>query len=475
MNIVKLKDVIMPKEFGMSDFFNKNLKGRYAYWIQMRYIFPLESLCYGEYIRLEQSEPIDFLSDKMPQHIDLYSEEYCMIDFVKEFVDLCATEEANNVYNYIASNEYVTDADIDMSKIRIFRTWLAKEILALDKDMYDEHMGKLTTEQIYMLEFYRNGMYNDVLKQLELFGSSNAKMNTITNTSSCGCCNNTISLYDLSSIDSCNATAIYVSNIHKIMVETFEQPSFWINLKLDFIRVFKNFKSKKFKCLKSLSLHTKIVVFSTIFLILFGGLFILAFEYNNPLTIKNLSFFDKIQVSFFQSVTTRTAGFASIPQENLTKASTIISLILMFIGGSPVGTAGGIKTITFVAIFAVAIASIRNKRDVELFNRTLSSEIIRKAVAVTCMSLTILVTSTILLSLTTDVNLIDVVYETTSATATVGLSRNLTPYLNIYGKIIIIFTMYLGRVGPISLAIAFKSSKAKTNIIKNPTEDVSVG
>ena len=241
MNIVKLKDVIMPKEFGMSDFFNKNLKGRYAYWIQMRYIFPLESLCYGEYIRLEQSEPIDFLSDKMPQHIDLYSEEYCMIDFVKEFVDLCATEEANNVYNYIASNEYVTDADIDMSKIRIFRTWLAKEILALDKDMYDEHMGKLTTEQIYMLEFYRNGMYNDVLKQLELFGSSNAKMNTITNTSSCGCCNNTISLYDLSSIDSCNATAIYVSNIHKIMVETFEQPSFWINLNVDFIRVFKKY------------------------------------------------------------------------------------------------------------------------------------------------------------------------------------------------------------------------------------------
>lgn len=243
----------------------------------------------------------------------------------------------------------------------------------------------------------------------------------------------------------------------------------------DFIRVIKNFKSKKFKCLKSLSLHTKIVIFSTIFLILFGGLFILAFEYNNPLTIKNLSFFDKIQVSFFQSVTTRTAGFATIPQENLTNASTIISLILMFIGGSPVGTAGGIKTMTFVAIFAVAIASIRNKRDVELFNRTLSSEIIRKAVAVTCMSLTILVTSTILLSLTTDVNLIDVIYETTSASATVGLSKNLTPYLNIYGKIIIIFTMYLGRVGPISLAIAFKSSKAKTNIIKNPTEDVSVG
>jgi trk system potassium uptake protein TrkH len=243
----------------------------------------------------------------------------------------------------------------------------------------------------------------------------------------------------------------------------------------DLIRVIKKFKTNKFQCFKALTLHSKIVISATLALIIFGGLFILLFEYNNPLTIKDLSFFDKIQVSFFQSITTRTAGFASIPQENLTNASTIICIILMFIGGSPVGTAGGIKTITFVALFAVAIASIRNKREVELFDRTLSTEITRKAVAVTCMSFAILCLSTILLSLTSDRSLVDIVYETTSATATVGLSRNLTPYLNLWGKLIIIVTMYLGRVGPISLAIAFKTDKEQTNIIKNPTEEVSIG
>ena len=243
----------------------------------------------------------------------------------------------------------------------------------------------------------------------------------------------------------------------------------------DLIRVIKKFKINKFKCFKVLTLHSKIVISTTLGLILFGGLFILLFEYNNPLTIMKLNIWDKIQVSFFQSITTRTAGFASIPQENLTNASTIVCIILMFIGGSPVGTAGGIKTITFVALFAVAIASIRNKKEVELFDRTLSTEITRKAVAVTCMSFTILCISTILLSLTIDRSLVDIVYETTSATATVGLSRNLTPYLNLWGKLIIIVTMYLGRVGPISLAIAFKTDKEQTNIIKNPTEEVSIG
>ena len=244
---------------------------------------------------------------------------------------------------------------------------------------------------------------------------------------------------------------------------------------LDILRVLKEFKTKKFKIFKSLSLHSKIVLSSTFILILGGALLILLFEYNNPQTIKDYSLFDKIQISIFQSVTTRTAGFASIPQENLTNSSVLVSLILMFIGGSPVGTAGGIKTITIVSLFAVAIASIRNKKEVVIFNRNLSSEITRKAVAVTCMSFSIMFISTLLLSYSTDRALLDVLYETLSATATVGLSRNLTSYLNAFGKIVIIVTMYLGRVGPISLAIAFKSKKSESNLIKNPTEDVSVG
>lgn len=243
----------------------------------------------------------------------------------------------------------------------------------------------------------------------------------------------------------------------------------------DILRVLKQFKYKKLKCFKSLTLHSKIVVSSTLVLILAGAFLIFSFEYNNENTIGTLNFFDKMQVSLFQSITTRTAGFSTISQENLTDQSVIVCLILMFIGGSPVGTAGGIKTITVVSLIAIAIASIRNKKEVVLFNRNLSSEITRKAVAVTFMSFTIIIISTILLSLTTDRSIVDVLYETVSATATVGLSRNLTPFLNNIGKIIIITTMYLGRVGPISLAIAFKSKKESTNIILNPTEDVSIG
>lgn len=243
----------------------------------------------------------------------------------------------------------------------------------------------------------------------------------------------------------------------------------------DILRVLKQFKNKKFKCFKSLSLHSKIVLSTSLILIFGGALLIFIFEYNNVNTIGQMAFFDKFQVALFQSVTTRTAGFASISQANLTNSSTIICLILMFIGGSPVGTAGGIKTITIVSLFAVAIASIRNKKDVVLFNRNLSEEVVKKAVAVTCMSFLIVTISTILLSLAIDKSITDILYETVSATATVGLSRDLTPYLNIWGKLIIIATMYLGRVGPISLAIAFKSKKQSINIIKNPVEDVSIG
>ncbi len=243
----------------------------------------------------------------------------------------------------------------------------------------------------------------------------------------------------------------------------------------DIIRVLKNFRKEKLKCLKRLTLHSKIVLSTTLSLIFGGAIAILVFEYSNPLTIANYSLFDKIQVSFFQSITTRTAGFATVPQENLTNASVILCLFLMFIGGSPVGTAGGIKTVTIVVLFATAYSAIKNKKEVSLFNRNLSRQITKKAVAVTSMSFATVFISTVLLAAFTNGSAIDIIYETVSATATVGLSRNLTPYLGLFGKLIIIATMYLGRIGPISLAIAFNSSKETGNIIKNPTEEISVG
>lgn len=243
----------------------------------------------------------------------------------------------------------------------------------------------------------------------------------------------------------------------------------------DIIRVLKDVKRTKFRCVFKLTLHSKIVLVSTFALILIGGVSILAFEYNNPLTLKNYNFFEKMQIAFFQSITTRTAGFATLPQENLTNASAIICIILMFIGGSPVGTAGGIKTVTIVVLFATTIATVRGKNEVTLFQRNLSKQVTRKAVAVAFSSFIIVALSTILLSLSTDAPALDVVFETVSATATVGLSRNLTSSLNVWGKLILSATMYFGRIGPISLATSFNLKKENINIIKNPTEDVRLG
>lgn len=243
----------------------------------------------------------------------------------------------------------------------------------------------------------------------------------------------------------------------------------------DVLRVFKKARTKKVKLFRDLTLHSKIAITATLVLIFAGAALVFAFEYNNPQTIKDYTLLQKIEVSLFQSITTRTAGFATVPQENLTNATSIVCLLLMFIGGSPVGTAGGIKTVTFAVLVASALATVRNKEDTELFGRRLTKQAVSKAVAVTCMSFAIMFVATVLLSAVTDASALDIVYETVSATATVGLSKNLTASLGSIGKLIIIITMYLGRVGPISLAVAFNQKKDNQNIVRNPIEEISVG
>lgn len=243
----------------------------------------------------------------------------------------------------------------------------------------------------------------------------------------------------------------------------------------DVLRVLKHRTKKGHGFWKYLTLQSKAAILISAILILLGGVLIFIFEYNNPLTIGNLSLFDKLQVSFFQSVTTRTAGFASVAQENLTEASAMLSIFLMFIGGSPIGTAGGIKTVTLALLIVTAISTVKNRNEITLLNRSIPRQAVNKAVAVVSMSFLTFFASSLLLAAVTDASALDIAYETVSATATVGLSRNLTASLNSIGKLIVTATMYLGRVGPISLAIAFGLRKESQNIVKNPTEDISVG
>ena len=316
-----------------------------------------------------------------------------------------------------------------------------------------EGIGAALYMLVFVPEFGPKGIWISVFTAISAF--CNAGIDIIGETSLCDYATNPI-------INIVTGMLIVLSGIGYIV--------WW-----DVLQTIRKTVGKRRNIFRDLTLHSKIAIVTTVILIFGGGLLIFLFESQNPKTIGDMSLGDKIQVSLFQSITTRTAGFATVPQENLTNASAILSLLLMFIGGSPVGTAGGIKTVTIAVLVVSALATIQNKEEVTLFDRNISKQAVRKAVAVTAMSFGIAFTSTVLLSAVTSADALDIFYETVSATATVGLTRNLTASLNAAGKIIIIATMYLGRVGPISLALALNSSKKRTNLINNPTEDISVG
>lgn len=316
-----------------------------------------------------------------------------------------------------------------------------------------EGIGACFYMTVFVPQFGARGIWVSVFNSVSAF--CNAGMDIIGENSLCDYSGNVL-------INAVTAALIILGGLGYIV--------WW-----DVSRVIKNRKQNGGRFFKSLTLHSKIVLISTAFLLITGATLTLCFEYNNPLTLAGLPLTDKIQAAFFQSVTTRTAGFASLPQENLTNPTAILSLLLMFIGGSPVGTAGGIKTVTAAVLLSITVSLISGKNSVSLFGRTISKQSVYKAVAVTVMSFSVMFVSTLLLSAVTNAPALDILFETVSAAATVGLSRSLTGALNLLGKLIIIFTMYFGRVGPISIAIAFGGKNPSRNIIKNPTEEISIG
>lgn len=243
----------------------------------------------------------------------------------------------------------------------------------------------------------------------------------------------------------------------------------------DILNTAKKVRRQGLRAFRCLSLHTKIALSATVILVFGGWALYFIFEYNNPLTIGNMNLGNKLMVSFFQSVTTRAAGFVTIPQENLTNASVIVSLPLMFIGGSPSGTAGGIKTVTAAVVIASVLSTIGNRKVVVLFGRTITKQAVRRGISVIAVSFVTLTVSMLLLAAVSEADFLSVMYEAAGSATTVGFSRGLTSQLDLWGKLIIIVTMYFGRIGPISLAVAFRMKKEKQNIITYPAEDVSVG
>lgn len=206
---------------------------------------------------------------------------------------------------------------------------------------------------------------------------------------------------------------------------------------------------------KKYSLHTKIVLVMTLGLLIFGTISFFVLEHFNENTIKNFGLLDKITNSFFQSVTTRTAGFASIDQSSLTESSTILSIFLMFIGGSPASTAGGIKTTTIFLLIVTTISFIQNNDEIEVFKKRISFSLVKRAIGIFVISLLLVNTVVFVLTLIEDYRFIDLLFETVSAFATVGLTKDLTPYLKDITKMFIIIMMFIGRVGPLTIIFSF--------------------
>jgi trk system potassium uptake protein len=230
-----------------------------------------------------------------------------------------------------------------------------------------------------------------------------------------------------------------------------------------------------FRGVKKLSLHTKLVIVTTASLLIIGWVLMMVFELNNPGTLGPMSLKGKVINSLVASVTPRTAGFNSISTSDMTTPGRFLTIILIFIGGSSGSTAGGIKTTTLSIIILTVIAIIKGKDDTEVFEKRISNDIVRRSFVITALASILVITVSMLLSISeTGASFEYIFYEATSAFGTVGLSLGLTTKLSFIGKIILSFTMYCGRLGPLTLALALAKIKVNSKI-RYPEDKVLIG
>lgn len=227
---------------------------------------------------------------------------------------------------------------------------------------------------------------------------------------------------------------------------------------------------------KSLTFHTKLVLSTTFVLIIFGAAAIFIFEYNNPDTLGSLSMRDKIVESFFNSITPRTAGFNSLNMPSLTSISTLVIIFLMFIGGSPGSTAGGIKTTTISVLLITVYSWIKGKENIDVFHRRIGYNTLKKSITITILTILLILLDIFILSLTESGTFRQIVFEVFSAFGTVGLTMNFTPLLSTAGKIVIITAMYIGRLGPLTIALAIsKQAFSSEGKYQYPEGDILLG
>jgi trk system potassium uptake protein len=247
----------------------------------------------------------------------------------------------------------------------------------------------------------------------------------------------------------------------------------------------KRYKNNKFyfkSFLSDLSLHTKIVLEVSIALIVIGTLTFYLAEMNNPKTLGELTVQERFIASLFQAITPRTAGFFTVPQEYLTPTSQIFTVILMFIGGSPGSTAGGIKTITLGIIIITILSILKGENEIVAHKRAIPIYIVQKSLAIVILNFMVILIATVILSVSEKELIVqgftlwDIIFEVVSSVGTAGLSLGITPYLSDFGKIIVSICMAIGRLGPITVAVGLTERRLnKSKGVKHPEEKVLVG
>ena len=239
---------------------------------------------------------------------------------------------------------------------------------------------------------------------------------------------------------------------------------------LGFVVTSELFRRRSFK---KLSTHSKLVLMVTAILLILGTVMFLFLE-NEDGVLQYETLKGSILESFFQSVVARTAGFYSVDLSKIKDSTALMLMGLMFVGGSPGSTAGGIKTTTLGVLVLSTHAVVRGESEPVVFGRHIGTETVRKALAIFLVSIVIILSVSFMLTITESAPLVDILYETVSALATVGASKGITPHLTDAGKNLITLCMYLGRIGPMTMAFAF-GMKAKKSLIRYPESFISIG
>ncbi|MCI5528393.1 MAG: potassium transporter TrkG [Oscillospiraceae bacterium] len=219
---------------------------------------------------------------------------------------------------------------------------------------------------------------------------------------------------------------------------------------------------------KKLRLHSRVVLLSTACLLFIGTLGFAALEWHNPATMGNLPVWQKLNAAFFQSVSTRTAGFNSIDIASMNEISKVLSIGLMFIGAAPGSTGGGIKVTTIVVLIMTAVSVARGYDDTIIMKHKIKRQVVNKSLTVVFIGfLAVLLASGVIIYTTHDggvtASTVDALFESTSAFATVGLSSGITAIANLPSKLLLIATMFLGRIGPISFLLSLAAGSGKVN------------